>query len=480
MNTELDCNDVHSKLNPTRVARVLHPQSEAEVSEAIALARKLGLSVSICGARHAMGGQQFGEGSLLLDLSCFTEIHPVDRDRGVVEVGAGVKWPELIAGLHAQQVGGEEVWSIRQKQTGADDLTLGGALAANIHGRGLMMRPIIEDVEAFTLIDANADSRRCSRTENAELFGMVIGGYGCFGVVTSVALRLVPRRKLERLVEVITVDQVIPLLEDRIAEGCLYGDFQFSIDERSNDFLSRGVLSCYRPVDSATPMPASRNELGADDWKELIRLAHQDRAKVFQVYSEFYLSTQGALYWSDTHQLSVYLDDYHEELDHECRSKTPASEMISELYVPREHLPAFMKEAAVLLRYCGVPVIYGTVRLIQRDDESFLAWAREDFACIIFNLHTEHTKDGVARSSSAFRALIDLALSFGGSYFLTYHRWARRDQIEHAHPKFEAFLEAKDHHDPTHVFQSNWWRYYRDLFADQRCVCHSERSRMIS
>ena len=478
--TALLCNDVHSKLNLTRVARVLHPRSEAEVIEAIALARKQGLSVSICGARHAMGGQQFGKGTILLDLSCLTEIHPVDRDRGVVEVGAGVKWPELIAELHAQQEGCEEVWSIRQKQTGADDLTLGGALAANIHGRGLLMRPIIDDVEAFTLIDADAVSRRCSRTENAELFRMVIGGYGCFGVVASVALRLAPRQKLERLVEVTTIDQVLSKLEDRIAEGCLYGDFQFSIDETSNDFLCRGVLSCYRPVDPATPMPASRHELGADDWRELIRLAHQDRAKVFEVYSEFYLSTQGALCWSDTHQLSVYLDDYHEDLDHECGSKTPASEMISELYVPREHLPAFMKEAADLLRYGGVPVIYGTVRLIQRDDESFLAWAREDFACIIFNLHTEHTKDGLARSSAAFRELIDLALSFGGSYFLTYHRWARLDQVEGAHPKFEPFLKAKERHDPEHVFQSNWWRYYRDLFSDRVAVGQSECSRMIS
>ena len=36
-------------------------------------------------------------------------------------------------------------------------------------------------------------------------------------------------------------------------------------------------------------------------------------------------------------------------------------------------------------------MIYGTVRLIERDDETFLAWARDRYACVIFNLHVEHT-----------------------------------------------------------------------------------------
>ncbi len=49
------------------------------------------------------------------------------------------------------QKGRARQWGIVQKQTGADRLTLGGALGANIHGRGLKLRPFIGDVEAFSL-----------------------------------------------------------------------------------------------------------------------------------------------------------------------------------------------------------------------------------------------------------------------------------------------------------------------------------------
>ncbi|MDB6076533.1 MAG: hypothetical protein JWO82_280, partial [Akkermansiaceae bacterium] len=399
----------------------------------------------------------------LLDMTRLTSLGPVDELRGTVEAGAGLKWPELIEGLHRLQAGRETVWSIRQKQTGADDLTLGGALAANIHGRGLDMAPIIGDVAAFTLVDAAGQVLRCSRERHAGLFQLVIGGYGCFGVVTSVCLRLTPRIKLERQVEITTLDRLAPELERRMAAGCVYGDFQFSTDESSPDFLWRGVLSTYRPVEPEREMPEERRELERADWEELIRLAHHDRARGFQVYSDFYLSTHGALYWSDTHQLSVYLDDYHTELDRECCAQAPASEMITELYVPREALADFMAAAAGELRRREAMVIYGTIRSIRRDRESYLAWAKQDYACVIFNLHTEHSAEGIARAAEAFRALIDLALDRGGSFFLTYHRWARRDQVERAYPQFAAFLREKEERDPQHRFQSEWWRHCRQL-----------------
>lgn len=463
MSTGILCNDVHSRLNPVRVARIERPQCTAEVSALLKQAAASATPVSVCGARHAMGGQQFGEGTLLLDLRGLKHLGEVDRDRGLVEAGAGLVWPELITGLHAGQQGMTPLWTIRQKQTGADDLTLGGALAANIHGRGLRMTPIVGDVEAFTLVDGRGEILRCSRDENSGLFRHAIGGYGCFGVVTSVLLRLTPRRTVERRVEITTVDCLMAAFMERIESGALYGDFQFSIDEYSEDFLHRGVLASYHPVEDDGQWKPAR-ELSAADWEDLIHLAHTDRAKVFEVYSGHYVASHGCRYGSDTHQLGVYLEDYHCGLDAKLDSP-PATEMISELYVPRESLTAFMVKAAGLLRPTGIPVIYGTVRLIERDTESALPWARGDFACVIFNLHTEHHSEGIARSAAAFRGLIDLALSFGGSYFLTYHRWATRAQLEQAYPGFRDFLRAKERHDPEDRFQSDWWRHHRDLFA---------------
>ncbi len=62
--------------------------------------------------------------------------------------------------------------------------------------------------------------------------------------------------------------------------------------------------------------------------------------------------------------------------------------------------------------------------------------------------------------------MIDLALEQGGSYFLTYHRWATRDQVEACYPQMPEFLRQKLNWDPDERFQSDWYRHYRQMFAD--------------
>lgn len=81
------------------------------------------------------------------------------------------------------------------------------------------------------------------------------------------------------------------------------------------------------------------------------------------------------------------------------------------------------------------------------------------------NLHVDHSAEGIAKAKEEFRRLIDRAIEHGGSYFLTYHRWASRAQVEACYPQMPEFLAAKRRYDPGEVFQSEWYRHYRQMFA---------------
>ncbi len=459
-------NDIHSQLNSTRVLGILQPRSLEDVQSIVRTARKDRKTISVAGGRHAMGGQQFGTDTLLIDIRKLSRVLNLDRKSGIIEVEAGIEWPELINGYLTLQIGDGQPWGIAQKQTGADRLTLAGTIAANAHGRGLKMKPFISDVESFILVDATGTARRCSRTENPELFRLVHGGYGLFGVVTSVQLRLAPRTKVERVVEIRTVDDLIVAFEKRIADGFLYGDFQFSIEHDSEDFLHKGVFSCYRPVSMETPIPPTEKQLTDDNWRQLLFLAHTNEKRAFERYADYYLSTNGQVYWSDTHQLSSYPDNYHREIDQRLHAPYPATEMITEINVPRPTLKGFLDEVREDFRKNRVELIYGTVRLIERDDESFLPWAKQPYACTIFNLHTVHSPEGLQRSEDAFRRLIDMAAHRAGTYYLTYHRYASRKEVETCYPQFAEFLQLKKKYDPEERFQSEWYRNYRTMFAD--------------
>ncbi|HKO19047.1 MAG TPA: FAD-binding oxidoreductase [Acidobacteriaceae bacterium] len=459
-------NDVHSQLNATRVKQIVKPADLCELRTAVAAASSSGLAVSVMGGRHAMGGQQFAAESVLVDMTALNRLLSFDHELGLAEVEAGAFWPEFTAAYLEKQEGASTQWGFAQKQTGADDLSIGGTLAANGHGRGLTMRPFGADVESFTLVNAQGGLVRCRRHENAELFGLVTGGYGLLGIVYSVTLRLVRRRKIQRVVDVRRLEGLIGAFEQRIACGYLYGDFQFAIDPGSDGFLDQGVFSCYRPVDDDTRMPLNVSELSDESWKMLLDLAHGNKSEAFRQYSMYYLSTNGQLYWSDTHQMSIYPAGYHDEIDRRCGTDHRGTEIITEIDVPRSELASFLVEAREDFRKHKVDLIYGTVRLIEQDQDSYLPWAKQQYACTIFNLHTPHTKDGLEHSASAFRRLIDMAIRRGGNYFLTYHRFATREQLLTCYPQFPEFLRLKRKYDPAELFQSEWYRHYRLMFRD--------------
>src|SRR2546423_6804810 len=409
---EIWINDVHSQLNRTRVRELLRPRTRDELADIARSASRKGLTISVSGCRHSMGGQQFATDSLCIDTRSLDRVISFDQERGLVQAEMGIQWPKLIRTYLDAQRDNANQWGIAQKQTGADTFTLGGSLSSNVHGRGLAMKPLISNIESFTLINADGKSIRCSRDENNELFRLAIGGYGLFGLIDTVTLRLVPRQKLRRVVEIIRAADLPRRFEERMAQKFVYGDFQFSVDEKSSDFLQRGVFSCYQPIDQKEPITAKK-ELHDIDWLELLRLAYTDREKAFKRYSDYYLSTNGQTYWSDTSQLSAYLPNYAQKI-RELVGREESSLIITEIYVPRTDLPGFLAQAAKLLHSNHTIVIYGTVRLIEKDNESFLAWAKEPYACIIFNLLTFHTASGIEASANSFRDLINLAIGRGG------------------------------------------------------------------
>src|SRR5688500_15138978 len=96
-------NDVHSRLNRTRVAAIARPTSLASLRRTVMRARDAGGHLSIAGGRHAMGGQQFAGGATLVDASGLARVLHFDEDTGLLEAEAGIQWPQVVRFLHERQ-----------------------------------------------------------------------------------------------------------------------------------------------------------------------------------------------------------------------------------------------------------------------------------------------------------------------------------------------------------------------------------------
>ncbi len=458
----VEVNDVQSQLNATRVSEIKTPRSIDDLQIVLDEVRRQNRAVCVSGGRHAMGGQQFASDAILLDTKEFNQVVQFDKAKGQITVEAGIEWPELIDYLQAQQAGQNESWAIREKQTGVDRVSVGGSLASNIHGRGLKFPPMVSDIESFTLLTADGKLQTCSRSQNQELFSLAIGGYGLFGIVVHVTLRLVPRTKVQRIVEIIPVKDLLPWLDKRLAAGFVFGDCQYSTDLDSEANVHAGVFSCYRPVASDTPIPTEQKQLSAQDWIEFYTLARTDKKKAFEKYGNYYMSTNTQVYWSDTHQLAGSFDSYRNAVD-----KKRGTQMITEVYVTRDKFLPFMGKVRQDYIDHHVDMTYGTIRFIEKDPDTFLPWAKEPSVCIVCNLNVVHTDAGKEKVAEDFRRIIDRAIEFGGRYYLTYHRWATRKQVELCYPQFVNFLRLKKKYDPLERFQSSWYRHYKTMFEDR-------------
>jgi len=115
---------------------------------------------------------------------------------------------------------------------------------------------------------------------------------------------------------------------------------------------------CYKPVDPASRCPRRRRSSPTATGSGFCwRLTPTKERRSSSTRST--TCHNGQLYWSDTHQLGAYTDDYHKGIDTRLGSKDPATEVITEIYVPRQRLPDFMNEVARTFRSNGVPIIYG-------------------------------------------------------------------------------------------------------------------------
>lgn len=74
---------------------------------------------------------------------------------------------------------------------GTQLITLGGAIANDIHGKSHHIDGSFQEiVESFKIIIASGDELSCSRTNNTELFYACFGGLGLLGIITQVTIKL--------------------------------------------------------------------------------------------------------------------------------------------------------------------------------------------------------------------------------------------------------------------------------------------------
>lgn len=206
-------------------------------------------------------GRSYGDSALaprVLQSARLDKLLSFDAASGVLQAQAGVSLDEVLRVFVPR---GYFLYGT----PGTKYVTLGGAVAADVHGKGHHSEGCFSQaVEAFHLMLASGEILRCSRHEHAELFHATCGGMGLTGLILDVTLRLKPIKSayirqvsfkaagLDEALDDLEANQAAPYAVswiDCLATGKSLGRSVLTV----GDFLDDGALVAHRPPKLGVP-----------------------------------------------------------------------------------------------------------------------------------------------------------------------------------------------------------------------------------
>lgn len=184
---------------PTR-ARIHRPRCEQELVELMRTRRHGGAIPR--GAGRSYGDPAQNEAGAVLDMTALTGVHGLDVTRQEVRVAAGTSFAALLESLARRRVTLPVV-------PGTRHLTVGGAIAADVHGKNHPAAgSIARQLASFELVTPGGEKLEVTREGDAELFAATTGGMGLTGAIAAATLRTVPLREPFAIADVDRADAI--------------------------------------------------------------------------------------------------------------------------------------------------------------------------------------------------------------------------------------------------------------------------------
>ena len=179
-----DVRRVHNGMIDRRPAMIARCLNTADVVDALALGIGHDLEIAVRGGGHNVAGRAVCDGGLMIDLSLMKGIW-VDPARQCVRAQAGVCWGEFnrATQLHGLATTGGAVGT-----TGIAGLTRGGGFGYLMGKYGYT----VDNLLSVELVTVDGEVLTASENENVELFWVLRGGGGNFGIATSFEYALHP------------------------------------------------------------------------------------------------------------------------------------------------------------------------------------------------------------------------------------------------------------------------------------------------
>ncbi|MGQ0603879.1 MAG: FAD-binding protein [Anaerolineales bacterium] len=455
-----------SCLDETPVYGIVRVKTEADIRNTLQFARANGLKVALAGVRHSMGGQAFARGAVVLDMLQFNAMS-LDEAKRTITVQSGATWHAIQNFLHPK-------YAVKAMQS-TDIFSIGGSISVNAHGMDHQAGAIGRTIRALRLMSTDGAIEEVSRTQNPELFRLVIGGYGLFGVILDAELDITDNAVYATGRRIVDYAEFPDLFANELLPDPRLGLFYGHLSTAPQSLLREMIFYTYMqqevteaeipPLGEVSSVGLRRfvinfSKLGDIPMriKWFLEKYVEPRMEACTVVSRNQAQAEGEAC------LVSRNEPMHDSVTYLRNTLKGETDILHEYFIPRGQFITFVDGLRRIITDHKANPLNASVRVVHAED-NFLSYAPADAFSIVLYINQTTDKAGHAKMHKLTGELIDLTAEVGGRFFLPYQLHYTSEQLERAYPEIRAFFAAKRQYDPDLLLTNTWYEKYAGSFA---------------
>lgn len=442
-----------SGLSLTKIDSIIDvPNSRVEIIEQLKKilnhSKASRIPISIAGAKHSMGGHTMYPNGIVLNMRAYKEMK-IDTINNILTIGSGALWEDAIIYLDKFNK------SIAVMQA-FSSFSIGGSISVNGHGWQKDLPPISSSVISFTLLNHNAEILNCSRTENAELFSLVIGGYGLFGIILDVKLKVVDNEVLQfkyvRLSPENYIENYKKFVSSNPKVTLVFGRLRIS----NKQFLEEATLNYFEKVDEKPEQLSVNNQKNESSKRLVFRsTVNSEYGKRLRWDLETGINKVSR---NETFSRNDLLNDNVTLIENKDTSST---DILHEYFIPERHFTNYINALKNVLPNQHIDLLNITIRGVYKDNDSYLNYAKENVFGFVFLFNQKKSEKDEEEMRKLTQQLAKIAIKFEGTYYLPYRLHIDRETFRTVYPQGREFFRLKLRYDPDEIFKNKFYDHYK-------------------
>jgi FAD/FMN-containing dehydrogenase len=449
-----------SCLNRTSIYGIVQVRTVEDIQNALQFARTNRLKVSLAGVRHSMGGHAFYKNALVLDMRQFNSIS-LDEGARVLTVQSGATWHDIQNYLHPK-------YAVKAMQS-TDIFTVGGSISVNAHGMDHTAGSVGQTIRSMRVLLPDGTIQRASRSENRELFDLVVGGYGLFGIVLDVELDIADNAVYATGRELIDYQAFPGLFAEKLAPDKNLGLFYGHLSTAPQSFLQEMLLYTYTATGETGVEIAPLGEVSSTKLRRFVLNFSKQGSipmrlkwlaeKYVEPRMEACTVTRNQAMKDGEACLVSRNEPMHDSVTYLKNNLKNDTDILQEYFIPRDQFVPFVDGLRKVLRDNNANLLNASVRVVHQED-NLLNYAPADMFAVVLYLNQATTPEANERMATTTRQIIDLAISVKGTFFLPYQLYFTPEQLRAAYPEIDSFFAAKRRYDPDLLLTNTFYERY--------------------